>query len=687
MTGDSPALNPTPNLEATVQAAVAAVLPTETPLPILDIDATVEARVAAALPTQTPLPTPDIDATVQAAVAAALPTETPPDPTPDINATVEARMAATAVAMPTPSPTPTQTPTPTPTQTPTPTPTPTATPTHTPTPAPTPKATPTHTPTPTPIPTPVPEEAFESAVSEMVKQVRLAVVRISSRSGTGTGVIFDTDGQTGYVVTNYHVLEGQTSVSVTVNDSTTHSGIVLGVDTERDLAVISICCGSFRSLSFGDSSTLDAGDEVVSIGYALGIQGSATVTKGIVSAVRYDSQLLSTVIQSDAPINPGNSGGPMLTLDGQVLGINTFKLGEALGFAISAETVLERIPVLRAGTRIPQPTPTALQPRDGIWGPVSGELRHAPADSFIVTEYAGVSIADMVVWATFVNPYSASENPWDYGFILRGTSEEDPFLQFVVSSTRRWAVIGGAGVPYERIAGGTVSGLDTNAGVRNKLAVVAIGERGWFFVNDELMAAVGIGSATHSGDVAVITGAFSGDEVDGASTRFEDFQGYSLKRRYGPSNDRLARVEEGMVSYHSSGVWTRDLVVEADFTNPPGSDWDYGFIIRNPEFNRVEVIDFTGDARWFHQTRQVIDEEYTEVATGRASTSLSMSSKRNHMLLIALGDAGWLFINEELISKLDLGHNQDEGWVGLVANYWNNHRAELEFHDFTVWAP
>ena len=158
----------------------------------------------------------------------------------------------------------------------------------------------------------------------MVKQVRPAVVRIQTSSGSGSGVIFETQGQTGYVVTNHHVVEGDIQVSVIVNDSTTYSGAVLGTDRVRDLAVVSICCGSFRALPFGNASALQPGDEVVAIGYALGLPGPATVTRGIVSAVRYDSTHRSDVIQTDAAINPGNSGGPMLSMSGEILGINTF---------------------------------------------------------------------------------------------------------------------------------------------------------------------------------------------------------------------------------------------------------------------------------------------------------------------------------------------------------------------------
>ena len=193
------------------------------------------------------------------------------------------------------------------------------------------------------------------------------MVRITSSAGTGTGVIYDTQGRTGYVITNEHVVEGQSRVNVTVGDSTSYRGTVLGVDAIRDLAVVSICCGTFTTLEFGDAAGLEVGDEIVAIGYALGLSGEATVTRGIVSAVRYDSEFQAYVIQTDAAINPGNSGGPMLSMSGQILGVNTFGYDETqsgrpvegLNFAISGVTVQQQIPRLRAGTVEPTATPTS----------------------------------------------------------------------------------------------------------------------------------------------------------------------------------------------------------------------------------------------------------------------------------------------------------------------------------------
>ena len=429
----------------------------------------------------TPLiPTPTLAPT-------ATPTSTPAS-TPTYTPTAVPISSPTPKSTPTPTPSPTPTPTPTPTPEPTAAPTPSPTPRPTPSPSPTPKPTPAPTPEPTPVPTPkptpTPTVSPQTSLTEMVRRARGAVVRIVTNDGVGSGAIFDTEGSTGYIITNQHVVDNNSRVTVTVNDSIPYVGSVLGVDTVRDLAVVSICCGSFETLSFGNAQILQSGDEVVAIGYAIGLQGEATVTKGIVSAVRYSSSHMSEVIQTDAAINPGNSGGPILSPSGEILGINTFGYDETeggrpvegLSFAISATTVKEQIPVLRSGASTPRPTPTSAPtrtpgptttPGEGYdFGPTSGELRHNPTDNFIETEFADISLSDMMVEATFVNPYSASSNSWDYGFLIRYDryDRSASFLQIIVSSASRWEVLAGETAPYQRIASGTFRDLEFGDG-------------------------------------------------------------------------------------------------------------------------------------------------------------------------------------------------------------------------------
>ena len=626
---------------------------TETPIPVAtpNLEATIQAAVAAALPTATPTPAPDIDATVTAGIAstqAAAPTQTPtPPPTPDIDATVAAGMAATIAAMPPP----------------------------------------TNTPIPTATPTPTISPAV--LLSEMLKQVRPAVVRIEAGPGTGSGAIFETQGRTGYVITNHHVVEGYGQVSVTVNDTTTYQGTVLSVDSVRDLAVVSICCGSFHSLTFGRASSLDPGDEVVAIGYALGMQGPATITRGIVSAVRYDSRHEAWVIQTDASINPGNSGGPMLSPNGEVVGINTFKISETsvegVGFAISETTVQERIPALKAGA--PSPTPTPAPSYEGGFGPTSGELWHDPTDNSIETEDADVFLADAIISATFVNPHSSTTHSWDYGFMFRDELG-GPIVFIVVSSRGAWRLYWREDSNHESqdISSGRLKTFETHDGGSNRLWVVAVGERGYLFVNGEFIAALDLSAVTGAGGVSVITGAYTGNERAGAVTRYEDFAVTALNKRYGPADGRLVN-EPGSIGVHRSGVWTRDSVAEAQFISPPGTDWDYGFFIRNPEYNRLEIIGISGDGRWFHDARDVGDSEYTEVQSGFLSAAGANLLGKNHLLVAAFDDWGFFFVNGVYVAGLDLSHNQDYGDVSAMGDFYLSHRGSPEFENFNVWVP
>ena len=650
---------------------------TETPIPVAtpNLEATIQAAVAAALPTATPTPAPDIDATVTAGIAstqAAAPTQTPtPPPTPDIDATVAAGMAATIAAMPPPTNTPI------PTATPTPTPIPTATPR------------PTATPTPTISPAVL--------LSEMLKQVRPAVVRIEAGPGTGSGAIFETQGRTGYVITNHHVVEGYGQVSVTVNDTTTYQGTVLSVDSVRDLAVVSICCGSFHSLTFGRASSLAPGDEVVAIGYALGMQGPATITKGIVSAVRYDSRHEAWVIQTDASINPGNSGGPMLSPNGEVVGINTFKISETsvegVGFAISETTVQERIPALKVGAPSPtptptrRPTPTPAPSYEGGFGPTSGELWHDPTDNLSETEDADVFLADAIISATFVNPYSSTTHSWDYGFMFRDELG-GPIVFIVVSSRGAWRLYWREDNNHEPqdISSGRLKTFETHNGGSNHLWVAAVGERGYLFANGDFIAALDLSAVIGAGDVSVVTGAYTGNERAGAVTRYEDFAVTALNKRYGPADGRLV-YEPGSIGVHRSGVWTRDVIVEAEYISPSGTDWDYGFLIRNPEYNRLEVIGISGDGRWFHDTRDIGDSEYTDMASGSLGDSGARILNRNHLLVMALENVGLLFVNGVYVARLDLSHNQDYGDVSAMGDFYLSHRGSPEFENFNVWVP
>ena len=200
------------------------------------------------------------------------------------------------------------------------------------------------------------------AVVQVVESVLPAVVNVVASSdqgeGEGTGFIVRSDG---IVVTNFHVVEGASEVTVVTSDEDpiSYDARVVGGDMEADLAILDIDATDLPTVPLGNSADLRLGQQVVAIGYALGLEGGPSVTTGVVSSLTRrivvpDANCLeceerrrvyAEVIQTDAAINPGNSGGPLVNLAGEVVGINTAGAGSAenVGFAIQIDSAKDVI--------------------------------------------------------------------------------------------------------------------------------------------------------------------------------------------------------------------------------------------------------------------------------------------------------------------------------------------------------
>jgi putative serine protease PepD len=206
----------------------------------------------------------------------------------------------------------------------------------------------------------VADTGVADGVAGVVARVLPAVVNVVTDAGEGTGFIVREDG---IVVTNYHVLEGASEVSVftSADDPQEYPARVIGGDQAADLAVLDVEADGLPTVSLGDSDALQLGEQVVALGYALGLAGGPSVTAGIVSSMTRQitvedpgcreevcansERVYSEVIQTDAAINPGNSGGPLVDLAGNVVGINTAGTtsAENVGFAIQINSVKETI--------------------------------------------------------------------------------------------------------------------------------------------------------------------------------------------------------------------------------------------------------------------------------------------------------------------------------------------------------
>jgi len=167
-----------------------------------------------------------------------------------------------------------------------------------------------------------------------------SVVIVSTDVGQGTGFFIDREG---YIVTNYHVIEGATKAGIYTSSEDIYSVNLIGFDEEMDVALLKVD-GIFQKLNLGDSDDVNVGEKVIAIGNPYGLQFSATV--GSVSQVhREGPNGLDAYLQIDAAVNPGNSGGPLIDNSGEVIGMVNFKIGnaEGLGFALESNYIKDAV--------------------------------------------------------------------------------------------------------------------------------------------------------------------------------------------------------------------------------------------------------------------------------------------------------------------------------------------------------
>ncbi|WP_456446094.1 S1C family serine protease [Oceanithermus sp.] len=196
------------------------------------------------------------------------------------------------------------------------------------------------------------------------------------RQGTGSGFVLDKEG---YILTNYHVVEGADEITVKFHeDPTAYPAKLIGSAPPLDLALLKVDVpdkGMLHPIPLGDSDRLKVGQKAIAIGNPFGLE--FTVTEGIISAIRTnpgaESSLIPRLIQTDAAINPGNSGGPLLDSRGEVIGINAAIINPGgvpqfagIGFAIPINLAKKYLPEMRAGKKVTAEEVVKNNPRLGV---------------------------------------------------------------------------------------------------------------------------------------------------------------------------------------------------------------------------------------------------------------------------------------------------------------------------------
>lgn len=268
---------------------------------------------------------------------------------------------------------------------------------------------------------------------EIAKRVRPSVVSIlvssAWQSGLASGIIMTEDG---LIITNHHVVDGMTSITVVLSTGEQYDATLIGVDESSDLAVIRIEADGLQPATFGNSDAVEVGDPAVVVGTPYSLSLSGTTTQGIISAINRDLVIDNrtiTLIQTDASINPGNSGGPLINQYGQVIGITSLKIGEefeGLGFAIpmnSAKSILEELilyghvrgkPALGISGRFltgleatANGLPTGLYVTD-VYDAGSGSSSELAVGD-VITKIDGIAITDLDAYNTVKNAHQVGD--------------------------------------------------------------------------------------------------------------------------------------------------------------------------------------------------------------------------------------------------------------------------------------
>jgi hypothetical protein len=165
--------------------------------------------------------------------------------------------------------------------------------------------------------------------------------------------------------------------------------------------------------------------------------------------------------------------------------------------------------------------------RSLVYGPNLGALDHTTTGA-IAAQDAGVNLVNFIIEARFFNPYSTSQGAWDYGFILRH-AEKNTHFRFVIKSEKSWALVNNTGGPDGAIIDqGELPSLDVTENGSNLIKLIFQAERGWFFLNGELITELDLSERLNPGAIFIATGMFQGDGMVGSSTHYSDFSIWSL---------------------------------------------------------------------------------------------------------------------------------------------------------------
>jgi hypothetical protein len=335
--------------------------------------------------------------------------------------------------------------------------------------------------------------------------------------------------------------------------------------------------------------------------------------------------------------------------------------------------------------RIFQPNLTPLV------GPLSGALPHDPDDSKIESEFASVNLQDFMVTVTFFNPFGEGEN-WDYGLFFRQT-DADNETRLVIRSDGSWNLNNRQGDEDNFVQEEILrTRFNSGEGEPNKITVIAQGEQGYFYFNNQFVTVLDLSGRLDAGDIAIATGFYASSEQAGAETAYSDFQVWELSPAFGPANGSLEHIEDNFIKSRNAGVDLQNVIASATFAAPYDEAtglWDMGFSFRDADLGEQYWLVVESSGYWALYNRQ--DSEDVVVHEDELPVDwLNLNAgDGNALTVLVYGNQGVFLVNGRFAATLDLSDRINKGDVQVFTAFFEGNEVPgyaTEYQDFTVWA-
>lgn len=524
------------------------------------------------------------------------------------------------------------------------------------------------------------------------------MVNIRTSNGSGSGWIYKVDSSgRAWILTNEHVVRGSVSVDVHLfGQQLKRTGTVIGVNDVHDLAVVRICCNrNWQALEFITDTEVNAGAEVVALGfpYREGVLTSLSVSRGIVSSFGQNPVTRTWVVQTDAALNPGNSGGPLIDRTGEVVGIVSFSIDEAIdgspiqniGFAISTRTVLDELQDLEAGrsTVTIAPTVTPVPETEYKWFSLEEGQMVFEDDGFIETFELIDDIRNFSALVEFEVPYPSQIGTWEFGFIFRVESAGKfgaVYVQangaFVHSTVRNGE--------WNTVKRGTAHELRTFAGAKNTLGLFVIENRAWLFVNNVLITDFDLSGSHQSGVLSLATD-ITGTGISSRHIKFSNIVAFEILQLRGPKAGELTTSEYiGTAETNVDiGYGYIDATIELSSNV---ANWSMAIGFRQNDWNDFLIFHISELSRWGVQHATRSGDDWQELDGGRSNAIDVTRPISNHLEVFFAGSIAYIYVNGWSPGYVDISSVPGSRDVAVMFGIFKeDDPATARFKDFSVW--